>query len=136
MLVISALFASFLICPSTSAAATTGDFEFVPQESNGTKAISYQSAACYDQFNGYGSIFNIHDPINDLTYYGWDNRISSCCFNGFWLLYEDKNYNKYYPNAMVYYGYGDNHCRNFDEGFPSFNNRASSVRYSQYKFVL
>ncbi len=89
---------------------------------------SYQSAACYDQFDGYGGVFNIHDPIDDLQTYGWDDRISSCCFDGFWLLYEDKNYNKYYPNAMVYYGYGENHCRNFNQGWPSFNNRASSIR--------
>ena len=33
---------------------------------NATKGIGYQSAACYDQFNGFGSIFNVHDPINDL----------------------------------------------------------------------
>ena len=30
---------------------------------------------------------------------------------------------------MVYYGYGLDHCRNMNDGYPSFNNKASSIRY-------
>ena len=31
--------------------------------------------------------------------------------------------------AMVYFGFGQNYWKNMNEGYPSFNNRASSVRY-------
>jgi hypothetical protein len=32
--------------------------------------------------------------IGDLNTMGWNDRISSCCFNGIWILYEDTLYNQ------------------------------------------
>ena len=56
---------------------------------------------CYEQFNGYGASLKIEDSVRDLDYLGWDNIISSCKFTGFWLLYEDTDYNDYNPNVSI-----------------------------------
>ena len=68
------------------------------QEERGTK----QTVWCFEQFDGYGQSLKIQNPIRDLADYGWHDKISSCQFTGFWLLYEDRDYNKYYPNVSMY----------------------------------
>ena len=60
---------------------------------------SRQTVWCFEQFDGYGLSLMIQNPIRDLSDNGWNDRISSCKFTGFWLLYEDRDYNKYYPNV-------------------------------------
>jgi len=87
-----------------------------------------QTVKCFDQFNGYGNSLTLKYPVSDLWTYNWDNKISSCCFTGFWLMYEYRDYNQFNSNGMVYYGYGLDHCRNMNDGYPSFNNKASSIR--------
>ena len=68
------------------------------QEERGTKETK-QTVWCFEQFDGYGQSLKIQNPIRDLADYGWHDKISSCQFTGFWLLYEDRDYNKYYPNV-------------------------------------
>ena len=65
------------------------------QEERGTK----QTVWCFEQFDGYGQSLKIQNPIRDLADYGWHDKISSCQFTGFWLLYEDRDYNKDYPKV-------------------------------------
>ena len=65
------------------------------QEERGTK----QTVWCFEQFDGYGQSLKIQNPIRDLADYGWHNKISSCQFTGFWLLYENRDYNEYSPNV-------------------------------------
>ena len=67
------------------------------REERGTK----QTVWCFEQFDGYGQSLKIQNPIKDLADYGWHNKISSCQFTGFWLLYENRNYNKHYPNVST-----------------------------------
>ena len=31
--------------------------------------------------------------VSQLVDLGWDDRISSCCFTGFWILYAEENWN-------------------------------------------
>ena len=66
------------------------------------QSSNQQTATCYEQLNGYGPFIKITQPIKNLNLYGWDNKISSCCFTGFWLLYEDKNFNNYHSNVRHY----------------------------------
>ena len=70
---------------------------FTRQE-HGTK----QTIWCFEQFDGYGQSLKIQDPNRDLATYGWRNKISSCQFTGFWLLYSDRDYNEYSPNVPKY----------------------------------
>ena len=65
------------------------------QDQYGTR----QTIWCFTQFDGYGKSLKIQTASRDLGNYGWDNKISSCQFTGFWLLYEDQDYNKYNPNV-------------------------------------
>ena len=64
-------------------------------EDRGTK----QRIKCFEQFDGKGDVLIITNPVQNLQNYNFDDRASSCCFTGFWFLYEDKNYNKFYPQA-------------------------------------
>ena len=64
-------------------------------EEYGTK----QTVKCFDQFNGYGNSLTVKYPVSDLWTYNWDNKISSCCFTGFWLMYEYRDYNQFNSNV-------------------------------------
>ena len=73
-----------------------------PGEKIAEKYGTKQTVKCYDQFNGYGNSLELKYPVSDLWTYGWDNRISSCCFTGFWLMYEYKDYNQFNPNVRPF----------------------------------
>jgi hypothetical protein len=67
-----------------------------------TKSNSYhQYLTCYDKFGQSGSSYQVSNNIVDLGSIGWDNRFSSCCFNGIWILYQKKDMNGYEHNAYV-----------------------------------
>ena len=85
----------FLFVPFAAADGFEGKNETFVQNRYGVK----QFIRCFDQFNGYGNVVEAKYPISDLWDYNFDNRISSCCFTGFWLLYQDVNFNKYNPNV-------------------------------------
>merc|ERR1719232_1727766 len=88
-----------------------------------------QSATCYDYFGQQGSSLIIYDYVPDLLQLGgWDNLFSSCCFYGTWVLYDDYQYNGNNPNAQAYSAWGENYCTDL-QGSPSFDNKASSVRF-------
>ena len=107
-----------------------------------------QSATCYDYFGQQGSSLIIYDYVPDLLQLGgWDNLFSSCCFYGTWVLYDDYQYNGNNPNvrqkfligrykkhhclhfqAAAYSSWGENYCTDL-QGSPSFDNKASSVRF-------
>ncbi len=54
---------------------------------------SDQSLTCYAGDNFFGPSLTMDDYVPDLRAEGWDDEFSSCCFNGIWLLYEDKDFN-------------------------------------------
>jgi len=82
---------------------------------------------CYDNTNSGGDAIAATDYIDDLRNYNMDNRISSCCFQGIWILYEDTNYNKNNLGGMNWWAFGDNYCSNVP---PQFDNAASSLRFT------
>lgn len=101
-----------------SRAAAAGNFS--------SKAAS-QVLTCYDYNGGGGDSVRAIDYIPQLRTYNMDNRISSCCFTGMWLLYAEENYNGYATGASNYWAYGDNYC----EDVPApFDNQASSLRFT------
>merc|ERR1712198_488472 len=59
--------------------------------------------------------------------YNWDNKITSCCFTGLWILYAEQNYNRASTGSSNWWAYGDYSC--LDAPTP-FNNVASSLRYA------
>ena len=86
-----------------------------------------QFADCYENSNQGGQRLHIDDYYSDLSLYNFNNRISSCCFTGIWLLYADANYNAYNTAAHNMWAFGDNHCMNVYSGF---ERTASSARYT------
>ena len=52
-----------------------------------------QSLTCYEYWDQQGQYRTFTDYVDNLRDYGWDNRISSCCFTGIWILYDRANYN-------------------------------------------
>jgi len=82
---------------------------------------------CYDYQNQGGNKLRAIDYIPALSGYSFDNRISSCCITGVWMLYADEDYNSANTGAANWWVYGDNYCVNVPSGF---DNRASSLRYT------
>ena len=52
-----------------------------------------QTLTCYDLEDQGGDALQAIDYIADLANYDFDNMISSCCFQGIWMLYDKSNYN-------------------------------------------
>eukprot|EP00088_Acartia_fossae_P017540 TRINITY_DN199_c0_g1_i2.p1 TRINITY_DN199_c0_g1~~TRINITY_DN199_c0_g1_i2.p1 ORF type:complete len:245 (-),score=39.72 TRINITY_DN199_c0_g1_i2:83-817(-) len=92
-----------------------------------TASASSQYADCYDYSNQGGDRLRAVDYIPYLADYNFDNRITSCCITGIWLLYADQNYNQNNLGASNYWVYGDNNCVNVPS---AFDNKASSMRYT------
>jgi len=82
---------------------------------------------CYDSYQGGGNRFHVTDYIPSLRNYNWDNRISSCCFTGIWILYSEESYNGYNTNGASWWAYGVNSCMDVPT---QFNNDASSLRFT------
>merc|ERR1719315_106941 len=98
------------------------------EASNKLKTTSAsQSLTCFDYANQGGDQLDATNYIAGLFEYNMDNRISSCCFTGIWLLYADTNYNKRNPGAADWWAYGDNYCSNLPA---QFDNQASSLRFT------
>jgi hypothetical protein len=96
--------------------------------SNNLKRTSTsQSLNCFDYPNQGGQRMTANDYVSDLKAYNMDNRISSCCFTGIWLLYADANYNNQNHGAANWWAYGDNYCTNVPA---QFDNQASSLRFT------
>jgi hypothetical protein len=113
----------------------------------------YQYLDCYDNFGQGGQSLRVSDYISDLRSSGFDNRFSSCCFYGIWTLYQSNSYNGnnaqvsctlassrswelQYVNVLhklfqgaAYNAWGENYCTDL-QGNPTFDNQASSVRYT------
>jgi len=86
-----------------------------------------QLLTCYDYNNGGGDSVRATDYIPALRNYNFDNRISSCCFTGTWILYAEENYNGYATGASNWWAYGDNSCLDVPT---QFDNVASSLRFT------
>ena len=61
-----------------------------------------QSMTCYDYFGQQGNSYRVTNFDSDLSYNGWDNKFSSCCFYGIWTLYQDALYNEDNPNVSLF----------------------------------
>jgi len=88
---------------------------------------SSQQLVCYDLNNGGGQSYRFTDYAPNLGSYNWDNKITSCCFTGLWILYAEQNYNRASTGSSNWWAYGDYSC--LDTPTP-FNNVASSLRYA------
>eukprot|EP00092_Neocalanus_flemingeri_P015528 GFUD01016809.1.p1 GENE.GFUD01016809.1~~GFUD01016809.1.p1 ORF type:complete len:257 (-),score=51.80 GFUD01016809.1:84-854(-) len=86
-----------------------------------------QVADCYDNYQGSGAQFHATDYVPSLRSYNWDNRISSCCFTGIWILYGEEDYNEYSTGAASWWAFGVNSCMDVPS---QFNNEASSLRFT------
>merc|ERR1719397_1433759 len=86
-----------------------------------------QALNCFDGANSGGNRVSATDYIDDLRNYNMDNRISSCCFQGIWILYQDSNYNGNNLGAANWWAFGDNYCSNVPS---KFDNAASSLRFT------
>lgn len=102
---------------------------------NTAGAVSARSAAkatsqvldCYDYTSQGGDRVRAIDYIPALSNYNFDNRISSCCFTGIWLLYAENDYNDRDLGGANYWAYGNNFCTSVPA---QFDNVASSLRYT------
>eukprot|EP00091_Calanus_sinicus_P011818 TRINITY_DN2667_c0_g1_i11.p1 TRINITY_DN2667_c0_g1~~TRINITY_DN2667_c0_g1_i11.p1 ORF type:complete len:171 (-),score=33.37 TRINITY_DN2667_c0_g1_i11:171-683(-) len=92
----------------------------------GTRAIQ-QRIECFDQPGGEGLSEVFTDSITDLSKYSFDEKISSCCATGTWILYADADFNTEDAGAASYWIYGDGTCLDVPD---LFNNQASSLRYA------
>ena len=95
--------------------------------SNSRSSAGDQYLDCYEYTNNGGERLRAIDYIDNLAGYNFNNRISSCCFTGIWLLYADTNYNAGNTGASNWWQFGDNYCTDVPSGF---ENQASSLRYT------
>jgi len=94
---------------------------------NAKSAGIAQSLDCYDYVNFGGDRVSAIDYIPALAGYNFDNRVSSCCFTGVWLLYANEDYNELSAGAANWWAYGNNYCTNVPT---AFDNTASSLRFT------
>ena len=90
------------------------------------KTLASQFADCYDYTSLGGEKLHVVSNLDSLTKYNFDNRISSCCFTGIWILYADNNYNTANTASANWWQFGNNYCLNVPT---AFDNVASSLRY-------
>ena len=86
-----------------------------------------QKIECFDGAGGQGLSQVFADAITDLGKYSFDEKISSCCVTGTWILYTDADFNTGNQGAAMYWTYGDNTCLDIPD---DFNNQASSLRFA------
>ena len=92
-----------------------------------TSAATNQYTDLYDYTNQGGTRLRLTDYAPTLTGNNFDNRVSSLCVTGVWLLYADQNYNVNNIGASNYWLFGDNYCTNVPS---QFSDKASSVRFT------
>ena len=98
-----------------------------PYDLTAKSAATAQSLDCYDYVSYGGDRVSAIDYIPALAGYNFDNRISSCCFTGVWILYTNEDYNEMSPGAANWWAYGNNYCTNVPT---QFDNQASSLRFT------
>merc|ERR1712012_1476020 len=127
-----------LVGLSACKSLAVGEVSLSNRMSAGTNFTAQEKAAaqvlvCYDYKSGGGDSVRAIDYIPALRNYNFDNRVSSCCFTGTWILYAEENYNGYSTGAANWWAFGDNYCIGDEEftynDMPQFNydNRARSV---------
>ena len=108
----------------------------VPFSVSSSRAAKFERSAApkvnqfmdgYNYSNQGGDSVRAIDYIPNLADYNMDNRITSVCVTGIWLMYADSNYNVNNLKASNYWVYGDNYCTDVPAGF---NDMASSLRYT------
>ena len=60
---------------------------------NKVQVSTSQAIVCYDYTGQGGDQFRAYDPVTELWRNGFDNKIESCCFDGFWILYGQDSFN-------------------------------------------
>jgi hypothetical protein len=90
-------------------------------------SATVQYLDCFDYNNQGGERFRAVDYVPTLYNNNFDNRISSCCFTGIWIIYADEYYNEMNVGAANWWAYGNNYCTNVPSGF---DNVASSLRFT------
>ena len=63
------------------------------------KVYNMQFAICFESSNQKGESYWISNEIRNLSSVGWNDKFSSCCFNGVWIFYEDVDFNEFSPNV-------------------------------------
>ena len=89
-----------------------------------------QKIECFDRLNGEGVPATYTDAIKNLGDYSFNEKITSCCATGSWILYADSYYNNRDASAPSYWIYGENNCKNVPDWF---DNQASSLRFAGSK---
>ncbi len=90
----------FLVVIAAAAAKKPRYNEIVPNKvgrvAEVTSKQSPQSLTCYDNYDGRGDSLQMYDyaPTLFSTEVNFNNRFSSCCFSGVWLLYDNPFYNQ------------------------------------------
>jgi len=93
---------------------------------NKVQLSNSQAIVCYDYTGQGGDQFRAYDPVTELWRNGFDNKIESCCFDGFWILYGQDSFNNATSVQESWWGFGSSYCT--DVPAP-FRNKASSLRY-------
>ena len=106
---------------------TSGKTRFAAKTADNTAKATVQYLDCFDYTNQGGERLRAIDYIPALYNYNFDNRISSCCFTGIWLVYADEDYNERNVGAANWWAYGNNYCTNVPA---AFDNVASSLRFT------
>jgi hypothetical protein len=101
------------------------DYSLSAARSNSKATMQYLD--CFDYTNQGGERLRAIDYIPALYLNNFDNRISSCCFTGIWLIYADEDYNERNAGAANWWAYGNNYCSNVPA---AFDNQASSLRFT------
>ncbi|XP_059083008.1 beta-crystallin A1-like [Tigriopus californicus] len=99
---------------------------FFPQVTRSNQQEN-QELQCYEFPSYEGIAYRFNDYAPSLSPFDFDNVISSCCFNGVWILYDEHDYNKNDFGAAVYSGWGEGACFTFDA---TFDDKASSLRFA------
>ncbi|XP_059083004.1 uncharacterized protein LOC131880393 [Tigriopus californicus] len=123
------IFSALLILASAQAGPVVGsnlDDTKKPFSKTQEPGGGNQYLDCYDYFGQSGQSIRLTDYAPSFSQLNFDNRISSCCFSGIWILYDRDNYNPDLTSA-VFNGWGEKYCVDMDS---NFDNRASSARFA------
>ncbi|TRY76468.1 hypothetical protein TCAL_05345 [Tigriopus californicus] len=116
---------AFLCLLSLASAALASDKPWRLPEIAKSHQEKNQTLDCYDLRAFGGKHVTFTENTFDLATYEFDDMISSCCFYGIWIFYDEPDYNMNNLDAAVYLKWGENACYTVDT---EFNNRASSIR--------
>ena len=74
---------------------SAGCLLFLLALSVGSGAAAEQVIRCWEGKSQTGNGLTLHGWLEKLTLWDFDDKISSCCAIGTWILYEDPTYNLY-----------------------------------------